>query len=162
MLCPQIEWNWGQPLIIWISVKSSNIRLQIWFVGLIWLYKGFRVSKMLFGFEIISILLKHPCHPGFGKLAIEHRNKLKHIHLLVIKLEHLNFGFETNGHWTSNLKGLKGRTFQELDKQTMSSANFQAENFLSGLVFDGSTFLLSLRIDQNSRFVYRTLEKCGL
>ena len=56
----------------------------------------------------------------------------------------------------------KGRTFQELDKQTMSSANFQAENFLSGLVFDSSTFLLSLKIDQNSRFVYRTLEKCGL
>ena len=56
----------------------------------------------------------------------------------------------------------KGRTFQELDKQTMSSANFQAENFLSGLVFDSSTFLLSLKIDQNSKFVYRTLEKCGL
>ena len=56
----------------------------------------------------------------------------------------------------------KGRTFQELGKQTMSSANFQAEQFLSGLVFDSSTFLLSLKIDQNSRFVYGTREKCGL
>ena len=60
------------------------------------------------------------------------------------------------------LNTIKGRTFQELGKQTMSSANFQAEQFLSGLVFDSSTFLLSLKIDQNSKFVYRALEKCAL
>ena len=33
----------------------------------------------------------------------------------------------------------KGCTFQELGKQTMSSANFQAEHLLSSIVFDIST-----------------------
>ena len=37
---------------------------------------------------------------------------------------------------------IKGCTFQELGKQTTSSANFQAEHLLSMLISDSSTFCL--------------------
>ena len=40
----------------------------------------------------------------------------------------------------------KGCTFQELGKQTMSSANFQAEHLLSRLIFDSSTFCSACKI----------------
>ena len=41
---------------------------------------------------------------------------------------------------------IKGCTFQELGKQTMSSANFQAEHLLSRLIFDSSTFCSACKI----------------
>ena len=40
----------------------------------------------------------------------------------------------------------KGCTFQELGKQTTSSANFQAEHLLSRLIFDSSTFCSACKI----------------
>ena len=40
----------------------------------------------------------------------------------------------------TNSSTSKGRTFLELGKQTMSSAEFQAEHLLRSLNFDSSTF----------------------
>ena len=47
--------------------------------------------------------------------------------------------------WSQGLL-FKGCTFQELGKQSTSSANFQAEHLLSRLIFDSSTFCSACKI----------------
>ena len=56
----------------------------------------------------------------------------------------------------------KGCTNLECGKQTMSSANYQAEYFLSSFNFCQLNFLLSLQNYPNSKFVYLFLDLCGL